>query len=125
MPSIAAGTPTELRHRFHTTETERSPDLYFDQAWRRPFTGYCRRVEDITLPANGHTSFNLTDRYASATAKRRGTLEFRTPSAGQIGVLGLRFNAQGAFSTIPPLVKWQPGHARWRIAGPGTEQLVS
>jgi hypothetical protein len=53
----------------------------------------------------GHTSFNLLDRYASMTAQRRGTLEFRTPGAGQIGVLGLRFNATGAFSTIPAIAE--------------------
>jgi hypothetical protein len=53
----------------------------------------------------GHTSFNLIDRYASTTAQRRGTLEFRTPLLGQISVLGLRFNATGAFSTIPALAK--------------------
>jgi hypothetical protein len=61
--------------------------------------------DTITLPAMGHTSYNLTDRYASMTAQRRGTLEFRTPSTGQISVLGLRFNATGAFSTIPAIAK--------------------
>jgi hypothetical protein len=61
--------------------------------------------DTITLPALGHTAFNLADRYASITAQRRGTLEFRSRAAGQISVLGLRFNATGAFSTIPALVK--------------------
>jgi hypothetical protein len=36
----------------------------------------------------GHASFNLIGRYASVTAQRRGTLEFRTPAPGQIAVLG-------------------------------------
>ena len=71
----------------------------------RDDTGAVIVSDTITLPAMGHTSFNLTDRYASMTAQRRGTLEFRTPSAGQISVLGLRFNATGAFSTIPALAK--------------------
>ena len=71
----------------------------------RDDTGAVMVSDTITLPAMGHTSFNLTDRYASMTAQRRGTLEFRTPSAGQISVLGLRFNATGAFSTIPALAK--------------------
>jgi sugar lactone lactonase YvrE len=61
--------------------------------------------DTIMLPAMGHTSYNLTDRYASTTGQRRGTLEFRTPAAGQISVLGLQFNATGAFSTIPAIAK--------------------
>jgi hypothetical protein len=61
--------------------------------------------DTITLPAMGHRSFTLSDRYGSVTAKRRGTLEFTTPSPGLIGVLGLSFNATGAFSTIPTIVK--------------------
>ncbi|MGA9626652.1 MAG: hypothetical protein WBL65_02640 [Bryobacteraceae bacterium] len=51
----------------------------------------------------GHTSFDLVDRKASATAQRCGAVQFRTPSAGQVSVLGLRFNAIGAFSTIPAI----------------------
>jgi hypothetical protein len=61
--------------------------------------------DTITLPAMGHRSFNLADQYGSVTAKRRGTLEFKTPSPGQISVLGLSFNATGAFSTIPTIAK--------------------
>jgi len=53
----------------------------------------------------GHTSFNLVDRYRSSTAQRRGALEFRPPSAGQVSVLGLWFNATGAFSTILAIAK--------------------
>ena len=71
----------------------------------RDDTGAVLLQDTITLPAMGHTSFNLTDRYAPTTARRRGTLECRTPAPGQISVLGLRFNATGAFSTIPALVK--------------------
>jgi hypothetical protein len=71
----------------------------------RDDTGAILLQDTITLPAMGHKSFNLTDRYAAITALRRGTLEFRTPTVGQISVLGLRFNATGAFSTIPALVK--------------------
>ena len=67
----------------------------------RDDTGAVILTDTLALPAMGHASFNLIDRYASMTAQRRGTLEFRTPSAGQISVLGLRFNATGAFSTIP------------------------
>jgi hypothetical protein len=61
--------------------------------------------DTITLPAMGHRSFNLADRYGSVTAGRRGTLEFTTPSPGLISVLGLSFNSTGAFSTIPTIAK--------------------
>jgi hypothetical protein len=71
----------------------------------RDDTGTVILSDTITLPAMGHASFNMTDRYGSMTANRRGTLEFRTPSAGQISVLDLRFNATGAFSTVPALAK--------------------
>ena len=43
----------------------------------------------ISLPARGHTSFMLADRYAF-TGGKRGTVEFETPQSGQISVLGLR-----------------------------------
>src|SRR5271157_2396715 len=59
----------------------------------------------ITLPAMGHTSFTLADRYGAVTAQRRGTVEFTTPSTALISVIGLRFNATGAFSTIPTIAK--------------------
>ena len=58
----------------------------------------------IALAAQGHTSFDLVTRYG-LTAQRRGTLEFQTPSGGQISVLGLRFPPGPAFSTIPALAK--------------------
>jgi hypothetical protein len=58
----------------------------------------------ITIPAMGHTSFSMADRY-SATAQKRGTLEVKTPSTGQVTALGLRFSAGGAFSTVPVLAK--------------------
>ena len=63
--------------------------------------------DTITLPAMGHASFTLADRYGSVTAQRRGTLEFTTPSPGLISVLGLSFNATGAFSTIPTIAPFR------------------
>jgi hypothetical protein len=69
----------------------------------RDDTGAILLTDSLALPAMGHTSFNLTDRYAS-TAQRLGTVQFTTPGAGQISVLGLRFNSTGAFSTIPAIV---------------------
>jgi hypothetical protein len=71
----------------------------------RDDTGAVILTDTLTLPAMGHTSFDLVSRYASSTAQRRGTLEFRTPVAGQITVLGLKFNGTGAFSTIPAIAK--------------------
>jgi hypothetical protein len=62
-------------------------------------------TDTITIPAMGHRSFNLADRYGLVTSQQRGTLEFTTPSPGVISVLGLRFNATGAFSTIPTIAK--------------------
>jgi hypothetical protein len=49
----------------------------------------------INLPAQGHTSFTLTDPTYGfpATANVRGTVEFDTPPSGQISVMGLRANA--------------------------------
>jgi sugar lactone lactonase YvrE len=49
----------------------------------------------IELAAQGHNSFMLTDATYGfpATAGLRGTIEFDTPSGGQISVLGLRANA--------------------------------
>jgi Putative binding domain, N-terminal len=57
-----------------------------------------------SLAAQGHTSFDLASTY-SVAANKRGTVEFVTPAAGQITVLGIHFNVTGAFSTIPPAVK--------------------
>ena len=61
--------------------------------------------DSITLPAMGHRSFTLADRYGSATSQRRGTVGFTTPTPGSLSVLGLSFNATGAFSTVPTIAK--------------------
>jgi hypothetical protein len=64
----------------------------------------------INLLADGHNSFMLTDATQGfpVTANKRGTVEFDTPSGGQISVLGLRANAIPnstgfAITTIPTL----------------------
>jgi hypothetical protein len=56
----------------------------------------------LSLPAYGHISFDLAQTYR-VTAGIRGTVEFRKPEFGEISVLGLRFNPQGSFTTIPPV----------------------
>jgi hypothetical protein len=68
----------------------------------RDDTGSQILSNSVPVPAMGHTSFNLVSQYP-ATAQRRGTVTFTTSGPGQIGVLGLRFNMTGAFSTIPAL----------------------
>jgi sugar lactone lactonase YvrE len=68
-------------------------------------TGALIRSDTVVLPAMGHTSIDTATQYGPSTAGRRGTLQFTTPSPGQISVLGLRFTPTGAFTTIPPLAK--------------------
>jgi Putative Ig domain len=60
----------------------------------------------ISLAANGHTSFVLSDPTTGfpETADLGGTIEFDTPPGGQISVLGLRFSPPNdALTTIPAL----------------------
>ncbi len=75
----------------------------------RDDTGLLLATATVSLPSQGHTSFMLNQQYP-ATAARRGTIEFDTPSysdlsgthAGQISVLGLRTNGS-ALTTLPVL----------------------
>ena len=62
----------------------------------------------VSLPANGHASFVLSDHFAS-TANQTGTIEFDTPVGGQISVLGLRFPPSERFTTIPVIANNDPG----------------
>ena len=55
----------------------------------RDETGASLGTSMLSVEANGHTSFMLSQSYP-ATAGVRGTVEFDTPSGGQISVLGLR-----------------------------------
>lgn len=60
----------------------------------------------ISLEANGHTSFVLSDAFKGfpETANKRGTIEFDTPVGGRISVLGLRFTPpNNSLTTIPAL----------------------
>ncbi len=58
-----------------------------------------------TLNPYGHTSFLLTDpAYYPVTAGKRGTVEFKVPSGGQIATLAFRA-ALGTLSTVPAMVK--------------------
>ncbi len=53
----------------------------------------------ITLPANGHTAFNLPTLFA-ATTNHSGTAEFSV-SGGTISALALRFDPTGSFASAP------------------------
>ena len=66
----------------------------------RDDTGAVLANDTITLNAQGHLSFVVTDRYSSARGKR-GTIEFQTPPGGQIGAIAIRATAAGAYTTIP------------------------
>jgi len=59
-------------------------------------------TESLPLSGSGHTSFVLSQAFPQ-TASRRGTVEFDTPVAGQIGVLGIRYAPSGTLTTIPAL----------------------
>lgn len=57
----------------------------------------------IQLAAGDHYQFGLAAQFP-ITADKRGTIEFDTPSPGQISVLGLRFTPpNNALTTIPAL----------------------
>jgi hypothetical protein len=67
---------------------------------QRDDTGKQLATDTLTLSARGHTSFDLKSRW-SALADRRGAIEVRRPTPGGFRLLGLRFNPQGAFTTVP------------------------
>jgi len=60
-------------------------------------------TEAMALPALGHVNFMLNSAYPITTGMR-GTVEFDTPSGGQINVLGLRANGP-ALTTVPVLAQ--------------------
>jgi hypothetical protein len=68
-------------------------------------TGATLGTASINLPANGHTSFMLTEQFPTA-AKIRGSVEFGS-GGGQIGALGIRATSAGTYTSIPPMVVLQ------------------
>jgi len=63
--------------------------------------------DTLTLAGNAHLSFvlgNQPNNKYPATAGIRGTIEFDSPVAGQVGAMGIRNTGQ-AFTTLPALVK--------------------
>lgn len=70
----------------------------------RDETGSFLASTTISLPANGHTSFMLDDRFPMAN-NIRGSVEFDTPGGGQISALGIRATPAGAYTTIPVITE--------------------
>jgi hypothetical protein len=66
-------------------------------------SGSTIRTESIGVPGKGRSSFMLSSAYA-ITAGIRGTIEFDTPTGGQISVLGLRAHGP-ALTTVPVLAE--------------------
>jgi len=58
----------------------------------------------VSMPARGHRSFSLSERYPGL-AGQAGSLELQNPTGGAISVLGLRFSQRGSVTSIPAAVK--------------------
>jgi hypothetical protein len=58
-------------------------------------------LQAVALPAVGHISFVVGDRFPT-TGGRRGIIEFRNAAGGTVTGLGLRFSPNGSFTSIPP-----------------------
>ena len=65
-------------------------------------TGAQIGTSSVSLAGNAHISFVMATQFP-ATAGIRGTAEFDTPVGGQISLLGIRFSAANALTTIPVL----------------------
>ena len=92
----------------------------------RDDTGAQIGTGSVRLAALGHTSFMLTDPTVGfpITAGKRGTVEFDTPSGGQISVLGIRGNG-AALTSLPPLASaGTTGGAMAQVASGGGWQTI-
>lgn len=61
-------------------------------------------VDTLLLPALGHRSFSLKDKYP-ALSGTTGSVEVQNLTGGAISVLGLRFSPSGSVTSIPPVLK--------------------
>jgi hypothetical protein len=59
-------------------------------------------TDTISLPGHGHTSFVLGTRYTAA-GNVRGSIQFQGSAGSEIGVIGIRALASGAYTTIPAI----------------------
>jgi hypothetical protein len=58
-------------------------------------------TDNLVVSANGHTSFVLSTKYPiTLSTFQTGTIEFDTPSGGQISVLGIRTTPLGTTTTL-------------------------
>jgi len=68
----------------------------------RDDTGVQIASGSIPVAGKGHSAFVLSAMFP-ATAAQRGTIEFDTPSGGQISVLGVRTTPPGTLTSVPAL----------------------
>ncbi len=61
-------------------------------------------LQAVALPAMGHTSFAVADRF-SITSGRRGIIELQNTAGGALTGLGLRFSPFGSFTSVPVTVR--------------------
>ncbi len=61
-------------------------------------------LEAVSLPAMGHVSFAVADRF-SVTSNRRGIIVFESTGGGAVAGLGLRFSPFGTFTSVPVTVQ--------------------
>jgi hypothetical protein len=71
----------------------------------------------LTLNPGGHTSFLLTDEMA-ATAGKRGLFQIRAAQQHSIGVVGLRFMPEGAFTSLGSVPVVSPAATGGTISPP-------
>lgn len=94
----------------------------------RDDTGVALGTGTVSLKAQGHNSFMLSDpQYGlTVTSGKRGTLEFDTPKGGQISVLGIRANS-GALTTLPSIASVSPGGGTFAhiAAGGGWQSTIT
>ncbi len=92
------GTVTGVAVSTNSLQASSIPVLIRDDSGAQIGTGL------IALAANGHSAFVLPTQFPVTTGKR-GTLEFATPTGGQIGVLGIRTPPANTFTTLPALTR--------------------
>ena len=76
------------------------PASLFATIWDDAWT--LLKNETLLLPARGHASFSLPEKF-QVTAQKRGVLEFRTTSEATIAGMALRFDPDGRFVAVPNL----------------------
>jgi hypothetical protein len=70
----------------------------------RDDTGAQIDLQAVSLPALGHASFVVRDRFPSTTG-RRGVIDFQNVGGGAVAGLGLRFSPSGSFTSVPTVAR--------------------